>query len=120
MRLSLAFCAIILSFICVPTTLADAAGSTPFDSSLYPETGYYVGSAALSAAGVAYVGNDNGCLYALSTTDLSVITSYAPELVDVVCSSPAIAYNVDAGRPRWVYVVSRAGGGTLWAFQTTR
>lgn len=102
-------------------TLADLA--VPFDSSAEPETGYFVGSAALSTTGVAYVGNDNGCLYALSTTDLSKITSYAPfqvSLDDVVCSSPAIGYNADAGGSRWVYVVSRAGGGTLWAFKTAR
>jgi len=37
-----------------------------------------------------------------------------------MCSSPAIGYNADAGASRWVYVVSRAGGGTLWAFKTAR
>ena len=34
-----------------------------------------------------------------------------------ICSSPAIGYNVDGERSRWIYVVSREGTGTLYAYQ---
>jgi len=38
----------------------------------------------------------------------------------MICSSPAIAYNVDQAGNRWVYVTTREAGGRLLAFKTER
>ena len=88
-------------------------GNTMSVLSLYAEN-YFVGSAALCSAGLAYVGNDNGNFYALRRSNVSqVVNTYATGAF--VCSSPAISYAAEAGA-RWVYVVRR--GGKLLAFRT--
>jgi len=101
----------------VPATLEDAV--PPFAAPSI--TDYFVGSAALAQNRTAYVGNDNGRVYALSATDLSQLTTYTADAGrGFICSGPAVAYNVDVQHNRWVYVVSRAYGGKLLAFKTAR
>ncbi len=91
----------------------DATNDDPYTSNL-SLSDYFVGSAALCAAELAFVGNDNGYLYALSQSDLRVpLDSY--DTGGIVCSSPAISYAAESGY-RWIYVVSR--GGALLAFRT--
>lgn len=97
----------------------------------FPATGgdlyhkdYFVGSAAHTTGEVVYTGNDNGTFYALNAGDLSQITADTTYLnsgmISMICSSPAIGYNVDASHNRWVFVTTRADGGKLEAFKTTR
>ena len=89
-----------------------------FDLNQYYETNYFVGSAALTTGGIVYVGNDNGKVYALSALDMTKDASYTTS--GIVCSSPAIAYNVDTDHNRWVYVTTREANGRLLAFRTIR
>jgi len=65
-----------------------------------------------------YTGNDNGMFYALKAYDLSLIVADSTYLDSgIICSSPAIGYNVDTNQNRWVFVTTRADGGKLEAFQ---
>lgn len=77
---------------------------------------YFVGSSALCQNGLAYVGNDDGVLRALSMVDLTQSAYYDPGEGSLICSTPAIAHNVDSSHNRWVYVLSRIDGGKLLAF----
>ena len=77
--------------------------------------------------GLVYVGNDDGTFRVLSTENLSQVVAYNAG-TGFICSSPAIAYNVDANHNRWVYVTTRAEPGTepgiphgkMLAFKTVR
>ncbi|OFX14565.1 MAG: hypothetical protein A2Z18_00570 [Armatimonadetes bacterium RBG_16_58_9] len=84
---------------------------------------YFVGSAAVSTGGIVYVGNDDGNFYALSASNLEEIATFDDYedpwgFTNKFCSSPAIAFNVDASHNRWVYVTTRADHGRLLAFKT--
>ncbi len=86
---------------------------------------HFVGSAAHTAGGIVYTGNDDGHFYALAATDLAEIVpdgyyDTGIQYQDFVCSSPAIGYNVDANHNRWVFVTTRSDGGKLYAFKTVR
>ena len=108
----------------------DNTPTNPFDAvGLFGiGTEYFVGSAALTSAGYALVGNDNGHLYALSDIDLYQLSSYdtslgnSPGNNSYICSSPSLTYSAQVGY-KWIYVVSRAdngrqdGRGTLFAFR---
>lgn len=84
-------------------------GPNPFDAG-----DYFVGSAALTTAGYGFVGNDNGNLYTLSTADVSLISTRPTG--GIVCSSPAISHAAEPDS-MWLYVVSRANGGKLFAYR---
>lgn len=110
--------------------------NNPFDASLHrpPSSqndpyipNYFVGSAAISSCGTAYVGNDNHALYPLtfSTFNLATSSNYGYDLGGLTCSSPAISYAVDTNpstshQNRWVYVVTRQNGGTIVAYRQNR
>jgi outer membrane protein assembly factor BamB len=88
---------------------------------------YFVGSAGHTTGGIVYTGNDNGRFYALDAADLHSLVNqqdgegyYDTESPGFICSSPAIGYNVDANHNRWVFITTRADGGKLYAFKTTR
>ncbi|MBI2843605.1 MAG: PQQ-binding-like beta-propeller repeat protein [Armatimonadetes bacterium] len=94
------------------------------DDDEFVATNYFVGSAALASNGLAYVGNDDGKLYALNTHNINGILSQEAAYTGYqnsgfICSSPAISYNV-TGNDRWVFVTTRADGGKLLAFRTDR
>ena len=86
------------------------------DLSHYYGGDYFVSSAALSRAGLAYVGNDNGYFYCLPTATLYAETA-TYDTQGIISSSPAITYAAEDGA-RWVFVTSRANGGMLFAFRT--
>ncbi|MBI2842162.1 MAG: PQQ-binding-like beta-propeller repeat protein, partial [Armatimonadetes bacterium] len=95
---------------------------------------YFVGSAAHTTGGIIYTGNDSGRFYALDAHDLHSVFSQEENpygrldgYYDVniaarsyICSSPAIAYNVDANHNRWVFITTRSDGGKLYAFKIVR
>jgi outer membrane protein assembly factor BamB len=89
---------------------------------------HFVSSAALSRAGVVYVGNDNGNFYVLSASDLVELSVYdyyedAVEFNNKYSSNPAIAriWNEGSGsQETWVYVTTRAEDGQLLAFKPER
>lgn len=102
----------------------------PFDAGEYGNN-YFVGSAALTPAGYALVGNDDGMIYALSSNDVSLLAWYDSALNNdplrnsYVCSSSAISYAAQSGY-KWIYCLSRSdngrqdGKGTLFAFRQNR
>jgi outer membrane protein assembly factor BamB len=102
-----------------PDTLLEATDA--FADPWSPD--YFVGSAAVTY-GHLYVGNDNGILYMLSTSDLSEVFSYDdyydPNFDSKMCSSPAVSYNVDQAHNRWVFITTRADGGRLLAFKESQ
>lgn len=51
-------------------------------------------------------------------SDLSVSAEFVSG--SIICSSPAIVYNLDTNHNRWVYVTNRGGNGYLLAFKTAR
>ena len=78
---------------------------------------YFVGSAAVTTANLLYSGNDDGYFYVLPTSDLTYpIADYYTG--GIISSTPAIIYAAEDGA-RWVYITSRANGGTLIAFRTS-
>ena len=97
----------------------DDSRINPFDAATHKPTpsgsnDYFVGSPALTPSGIAYVGNDNWALYALGSEmlDMKAIVGTG----GCVRSSPALTYAAEQGAC-WIYVTSRAGGGTLRAYR---
>ena len=82
------------------------------------EAYYWIGSAGLTTAGQIYIGNDCGIFGCIWQRDMSEAGEY--NTGGIVCSSPAIGYNVDTAHNRWVYVTTRNGNGQLLAFKITR
>jgi len=90
---------------------ADADGHLPSPTGGTP---YFFGSPALASSGVVYVGNDNWALYALDSETLDLKAMHST--CGCVVSSPALTYAAEQGAC-WIYVTSRAGGGTLRAYR---
>jgi len=94
------------------------SSTNPFDASMhapeYPDpcgyANYFLGSPALTCAGDCIVGNDNYGLYDLSQADLS-LDAMRPT-GGIVCSSPAVSYAA-MDQAKWIYALSRSGGGVL-------
>ena len=60
-----------------------------------------------------------------STFDLATSSDHGFDLGGIVCSSPAISYAVDSNpstsnQNKWLYVLSRVGGGRLYAYEQLR
>ncbi|MEN6584073.1 MAG: PQQ-binding-like beta-propeller repeat protein [Armatimonadota bacterium] len=88
-------------------------------------TNFFVGSAAHTTGGIVYTGNDNGHFYALNADDLTpiILDGYYDNTIQTpghICSSPAITYNTGVDNSRWVFITTRADGGKLYAFKTSR
>lgn len=86
---------------------------------------YFVGSAAHTTGGIIYTGNDSGRFFALDAGSMTELVAggYYDDTVSstgFICSSPAIAYNVDSNHNRWVFVTTRSDGGRLYAFKSVR
>ncbi|MEN6370902.1 MAG: PQQ-binding-like beta-propeller repeat protein [Armatimonadota bacterium] len=85
---------------------------------------YFLSSAAITSAGMVYVGNINGTLYKFNRPDLSGMGTFPT--TGIVTSSPAISYAVDAQNNRWIFITTRGdnnrgdGKGTLFAFKQVR
>lgn len=85
-------------------------------------------SPAIAAVGedtCLLVGCDDGRFYALDADDLTELVAGGYydggiQYPSFICSSPAIAYNVDQDHNRWVFITTRSDGGKLYAFKTER